>query len=133
MNEGLLQKVNGTLEEGLPTGDTGDIEKNLNQHDLEVKKRIDAIRGNIKGGQDRYQMHKVEIQPLEGFELICSTISNCLFCLCLPVYLLSTIKVVGQRQVMLFTSFGKVIAVRDEPGCICYPRVCCTEFLTVST
>ena len=63
MNENLLpqsQKNIGTVEEGL----SGDIEKNLNRHDLEVKKRIEAIRINIKGGQDRYKMHKVEIEPL---------------------------------------------------------------------
>lgn len=30
-------------------------------------------------------------------------------------------------------SFGKVVAMRDEPGLFCYPRVCCTKFRKIST
>ena len=76
---------------------------------------------------------KVEITELNDFENCCLTVANVFFCLLLPIYLLSTIKIVNQRTVLVFSSFGKIIDVRDEPGCIFYPKVCCVNFHQIST
>ena len=120
LKENLLQPQNQ-----IPLDDNSSQEK-------EVRRRIDAIKGNIQQNA-KYNLHKVKIEPLQGFELICSTIANTLFCLLLPLWICASIKIVGQRTVMLITSFGKVVDVRDQPGCIWYPKTCCHEFNVVST
>ena len=33
----------------------------------------------------------------------------------------------------IFEAFGKVIDIKDEPGLVCFPRVCCVEEHDVST
>ena len=43
------------------------------------------------------------------------------------------VKEVGQRQVIIFESFGKIIYSNDEPGLMCYPRVCCVKDIRVDT
>lgn len=51
----------------------------------------------------------------------------------LPIWLIQTINIVGQREIMIFEAFGKIIETRDKPGCNFYAKVACVEKRTVMT
>lgn len=71
---------------------------------------------------------KVTVQELEGVEACTTMFFNFLFAvLCCPCFLSGATSILGQREIMVFEAYGKVIDTRNKPGCMFYPKVCCVD------
>jgi hypothetical protein len=69
--------------------------RSLTQHEREVRDKIMKLDKGID--DELIKDLKVEIQELNSLENCCLYFANFVFCLLLPLYLCSIVKVVGQK------------------------------------